>query len=104
MSVFSLHGFVKNLDKKSGRIALNKDYGHYFRAILCLFCPDFPQNPCSTDFFRLNALQELGGWADYSMVLRYAHLSSDHLKDYAKNVVTENQKNVTYLLHAVNKN
>lgn len=28
----------------------------------------------------LNALQELGGWADVSMVMRYAHLSSDHLK------------------------
>jgi hypothetical protein len=54
VSVFSLHGFVKNLDKKFGRIALNKDYSHYFRAILCLFCPDFPQNPCSTDLFRLN--------------------------------------------------
>ncbi len=50
----------------------------------------------------LNALQELGGWADQSMVLRYAHLSSDHLKEYAKNVATENQKNVTNLLHATN--
>jgi hypothetical protein len=48
-----LHGFVKNLDKKFFRIALNKDYGHYFRAILCLFYPDFPQNPCSTDLFRI---------------------------------------------------
>ena len=52
----------------------------------------------------LNALQELGGWADQSMVLRYAHLSSDHLKEYAKNVATEIQKNVTNLLHAANIN
>ena len=52
----------------------------------------------------LNALQELGGWADQSMVLRYAHLSSDHLKEYAKNVDTENKKNVTNLLHATNIN
>jgi hypothetical protein len=51
----SLHGFVKNLDEKLCRIALNKDYGHYFRAILCLFRPDFPQNPCSTDFSRIIA-------------------------------------------------
>jgi len=54
----SLHGFVKNLDKKFCRIALNKDYGHYLQAILCLFCPDFPQNPCSTDFFRFNQTYE----------------------------------------------
>jgi uncharacterized protein YjhX (UPF0386 family) len=53
VSLFSLHGFVNNLDEKFGRIALNKDYGHYLRAILCLFRPDFPQNPCSTDLFRI---------------------------------------------------
>jgi len=51
----------------------------------------------------LNALQELGGWADYSMVLRYAHLSSDHLKEYAKNVTSESNGNVTNLLHAANR-
>ena len=27
----------------------------------------------------LNVLQELGGWASYSMVQRYAHLAADHL-------------------------
>lgn len=43
----------------------------------------------------LHVLQELGGWADSSMVLRYAHLSSDHLQGYAGNA-----KVVTNLLHA----
>lgn len=33
----------------------------------------------------LHVLQELGGWADSSMVLRYAHLSSEHLRSYACN-------------------
>lgn len=31
----------------------------------------------------LHILKELGGWADLTMVLRYAHLSSDHLAQYA---------------------
>ncbi len=30
----------------------------------------------------LNVLQELGGWSNYKMVLRYAHLSSDHLAKF----------------------
>lgn len=34
----------------------------------------------------LNVLQELGGWASYEMVQRYAHLSADHLAEYAANV------------------
>jgi integrase len=34
----------------------------------------------------LTVLQELGGWASYEMVLRYAHLAPDHLADYAGNV------------------
>jgi integrase len=33
----------------------------------------------------LHVLKELGGWADMSMVLRYAHLSSEHLQHYANN-------------------
>jgi integrase len=33
----------------------------------------------------LHVLRELGGWADLSMVLRYAHLSSRHLEEYAEN-------------------
>ncbi|ESS66526.1 integrase Int [Methyloglobulus morosus KoM1] len=36
----------------------------------------------------LNELQELGGWSDYKMVLRYAHLAPEHLARYAANVVT----------------
>lgn len=34
----------------------------------------------------LHVLQELGGWQTYQMVLRYAHLSADHLAVYAKNL------------------
>lgn len=30
----------------------------------------------------LNVLQELGGWADYKMVLRYAHLAPSSLRKY----------------------
>ena len=38
----------------------------------------------------LHVLKELGGWADLTMVLRYAHLSNKHLEEYA-----ENSKSVT---------
>lgn len=31
----------------------------------------------------LHILKELGGWADLTMVLRYAHLTSEHLAEYA---------------------
>ena len=33
----------------------------------------------------LHVLKELGGWSDLKMVLRYAHLSSQHLAGYAGN-------------------
>jgi len=33
----------------------------------------------------LQVLMELGGWSDISMVLKYAHLSSTHLEEYAGN-------------------
>lgn len=33
----------------------------------------------------LQVLKELGGWADLTMVLRYGHLSSKHLEEYAGN-------------------
>jgi integrase len=33
----------------------------------------------------INVLRELGGWSDLDMVLRYAHLSSDHLQAHADN-------------------
>lgn len=34
----------------------------------------------------LRELQELGGWASYQMVLRYAHLNPTHLSTAAKNI------------------
>jgi len=34
----------------------------------------------------LQELQELGGWASYEMVLRYAHLAADHLKEAASRI------------------
>ena len=36
----------------------------------------------------LHVLQELGGWESVEMVKRYAHLSAEHLKEYAGNVFT----------------
>jgi integrase len=33
----------------------------------------------------IHVLKELGGWSDLTMVLRYAHLSSKHLEEYAGN-------------------
>ena len=34
----------------------------------------------------LQELQQLGGWSSFEMVLRYAHLSSDHLRHAAERV------------------
>ena len=34
----------------------------------------------------LNVLQELGGWESVEMVRRYAHLSGEHLSEYAKSM------------------
>jgi integrase len=34
----------------------------------------------------LQELQVLGGWSSFDMVLRYAHLSSDHLRSAAERV------------------
>lgn len=34
----------------------------------------------------LNVLKELGGWAQYEMVLKYAHLAPDHLAQHAESV------------------
>ena len=31
-------------------------------------------------------LQQLGGWSSFEMVLRYAHLSSEHLRQAAERV------------------
>ena len=41
----------------------------------------------------LQELQQLGGWSCFNMVLRYAHLSSRHLRDAAERI------SVTNLLH-----
>lgn len=35
----------------------------------------------------LHELQQLGGWSNYEMVLRYAHLSSEHLIEAAERVL-----------------
>ena len=43
----------------------------------------------------LHVLKELGGWADLKMVLRYAHLSSNHLQEYTENVSTKKKGSVT---------
>ena len=36
----------------------------------------------------LQELQQLGGWASFEMVLRYAHLSSSHLKSAAERITS----------------
>lgn len=36
----------------------------------------------------LHVLQELGGWASYTMVQRYAHLAADHLAPWADRLAT----------------
>ena len=33
----------------------------------------------------IHVLKDLGGWSDLTMVMRYAHLSSEHLASYANN-------------------
>jgi site-specific recombinase XerD len=34
----------------------------------------------------LQELQQLGGWSSFEIVLRYAHLSSDHLRSAANRI------------------
>jgi len=41
--VYFASRFCEKSEQNYCRIALDKDCGHYLRAILCLFCPDFPQ-------------------------------------------------------------
>jgi integrase len=41
----------------------------------------------------LQQLMELGGWASYEMVLRYAHLAADHLRAAANRIKD------TFLIH-----
>lgn len=47
----------------------------------------------------IDIIKDLGGWASFEMVFRYAHLSSDHLQEYAKN-----SGSVTNLLHSEKSN
>jgi len=58
----------------------------------------------------LQELQLLGGWSSFEMVLRYAHLSSDHLRDaaeriYAANLLQSNAEKIsaTNLLQVENE-
>lgn len=51
----------------------------------------------------LHILQELGGWSDLSMVLRYAHLSSKHLEEYAGNAKSRNPNLDANLLQSKNQ-
>lgn len=44
----------------------------------------------------LQELQQLGGWTSFEMVLRYAHLSSDHLKEAAERINVTNSLQSTY--------
>jgi hypothetical protein len=46
----------------------------------------------AASFTCLQESQQLGGWASFEMVLRYAHLSSDHLKEASERIC---HKNVT---------
>jgi hypothetical protein len=39
----------------------------------------------------LQELQQLGGWSSFEMVLRYAHLSGDHLRIAANRIGTLDQ-------------
>jgi integrase len=42
----------------------------------------------------LNVLQELGGWSDYKMVLRYSHLAPEHLAEHANRLTSIVAKSV----------
>jgi integrase len=41
----------------------------------------------------LHELQQLGSWQTFDMVLRYAHLSSTHLRDAANRISTKGKRN-----------
>lgn len=55
----------------------------------------------------LQELQLLGGWTSFEMVLRYAHLSSDHLKQAASRVTTillhSDKENLKKVAQAIEK-
>ena len=49
----------------------------------------------------LNVLKELGGWSDLTIVMRYAHLSSEHLSGYADNAGAVCDTNLSQLAKKV---
>ena len=49
----------------------------------------------------LLVLQQMGGWASLDMVQRYAHLSSDHVAQYAGNVEVNGTKKAQPLIRVV---
>jgi hypothetical protein len=51
-------------------------------------------------WYTTHVLKELGGWADLSMVLKYAHLFGEHLNAYARNSSFVNMPVETNLLHS----
>lgn len=63
----------------------------------------YPDNSCYQSSWHvqsgtsLQELQQLGGWSSFEMVLRYAHLSSNHLKDAAERIAG------TILVHPIKK-
>ena len=50
----------------------------------------------------LHVLQELGGWSDHEMVRRYAHLSVEHLAEYADKL-SETRLDSTNLAQSLNR-
>lgn len=52
---------------------------------------------------NLQELQLLGGWSSFSMVLRYAHLSSEHLQEAASRIHVTNSLQCTLKAHDRNK-
>ncbi|MTW23230.1 tyrosine-type recombinase/integrase, partial [Allochromatium palmeri] len=45
------------------------------------FCPKSNQSGTP-----LHVLQELGGWSDFAMVKKYAHLAPEHLAEHAARI------------------
>lgn len=82
--VFSYKGQpIKNFNTKAWRKALKRAGINDFRwhDLRHTWASLHVQNGTS-----LQELQQLGGWASFDMVLRYAHLSSDHLKSAAERI------------------
>lgn len=86
--VFSYRGHsIRNFNTKAWRNALKRAGIKDFRwhDLRHTWASRHVQNGTS-----LQELQQLGGWASFDMVLRYAHLSSDHLKNAAERIAGTN--------------